>query len=107
MSQATIAISAKTHKMKFVLFGYSALQCSAKCFPGIYYHGLKSGQQECTVWENNKTLAYKDLPVTTPRFAARDWIRSAAHEATKIIQSNWNMENYNQRKKYQEKSTNY
>jgi hypothetical protein len=33
MSHATMAISARTHKMKFGILGYSFLQCSAKCFP--------------------------------------------------------------------------
>jgi hypothetical protein len=28
-----MAISARTHKMKFGILGYSFLQCSAKCFP--------------------------------------------------------------------------
>lgn len=29
------------------------------------------------------------VPVTTPRLAAIVWIRSAAHDATNMIQSNW------------------
>jgi len=33
MSQATTAISARIHNIKFGTFGYSNLQCSAKCFP--------------------------------------------------------------------------
>jgi len=35
ISQATTAISATTHNIKFGTLEYSALQCSAKCFPTI------------------------------------------------------------------------
>lgn len=45
MSHATTAISARNHSMRFVMVGYSALQCSAKCFPTInvfsFYNQLK------------------------------------------------------------------
>ena len=37
MSQATTAISATTHNMKFGTLEYSALQCSARCFPAMVY----------------------------------------------------------------------
>jgi len=36
ISQATTASSARIHKTKFVTLGYSALQCSARCFPVIW-----------------------------------------------------------------------
>lgn len=88
MSHATIAISAMTHKMKFGTFAYSFLQCSARCFPvinpGVHcYH-------PCDAFKNHKKikLSKNHEPVTTPRFAARDWITRAAKDASKIIQSN-------------------
>lgn len=93
MSHATIAISARTHNMKFGTLGYSFLQCSAKCFPASKKWNLYKLMHHWSYWKkiSNQCSWYTNhIPVTTPRLAARDWIIRAAHEATKMIQSNCN-----------------
>lgn len=76
MSHATIAISARTHKMKFGTLAYSFLQCSAKCFPTIkettfVIKSCISTDIETRFVANMARVIYH-RPVTTPRLAARD-----------------------------------
>jgi len=41
--------------------------------------------------KRKSVFGFRIKPVTTPRFAARDWITKAAHDATNMIQSNCSM----------------
>lgn len=88
ISQATIAISARTHKIKLGTLEYSFLQCSAKCLPKI--------ENQNNIFTHLKKLERKTMqkfevekPVTTPRLAAKDCIISAAHEATNMIHNSY------------------
>lgn len=78
MSHATIAISARTQRMKFGTLAYSALQCSAKCLPKITKQHIKRKEEKKAdkqitggIHTVKSRLPYH-LPVTTPRLAARD-----------------------------------
>ena len=105
MSLATIANSAKTHKIKFVDGGYSALQCSARCFPEtkhllFYQKPSTSWKSLAKQWESMHwkqlprgswlELHKKDWPVTTPKFEAKDCTTAPAMVAIRSTQRSCN-----------------